>query len=154
MPKTIEDINKSFSKVCENCIYQQHCPYQDKSACIELITIIMTQKVIANIYKRQITKTYNENGEYICNFILEYRDEKDERHLMNVFVNNFEPYIDKDVVFYLAEVEVYSKQNVVYNSSNLYLNYVKCISLVPLRSDEDIRNAKESIYRHYGKNFK
>lgn len=114
----------------------------------------MTQKVIANIYKRQITKTYNENGEYICNFILEYRDEKDERHLMNVFVNNFEPYIGKDVVFYLAEVEVYSKQNVVYNSSNLYLNYVKCISLVPLRSDEDIRNAKESIYRHYGENFK
>lgn len=114
----------------------------------------MTQKVIANIYKRQITKTYNENGEYVCNFILEYRDKKDERHLMNVFVNNFEPYIGKDVVFYLAEVEVYSKQNVVYNSSNLYLNYVKCISLVPLRSDEDIRNAKESIYRHYGKDFK
>lgn len=72
----------------------------------------MTQKVIANIYKRQITKTYNENGEYVCNFILEYRDEKDERHLMNVFVNNFEPYIDKDVTFYLAEVEVYSIQNV------------------------------------------
>lgn len=43
MPKTIEDINKSFSKVCENCIYQQHCPYQDKSACIELITIHDTE---------------------------------------------------------------------------------------------------------------
>ena len=63
----------------------------------------MTQKVIANIYKRQITKTYNENGEYVCNFILEYRDEKDERHLMNVFVNNFEPYIGKDVVFYFIK---------------------------------------------------
>lgn len=36
MPRTIKDINKSFSKVCENCIYQQHCPYQDKSACIEV----------------------------------------------------------------------------------------------------------------------
>lgn len=36
MPKTIEDINKNSSKVCENCIYQQHCPYQDKSACIEV----------------------------------------------------------------------------------------------------------------------
>lgn len=36
MPKTIEDINKSFSKVCESCAYQQNCPYQDKSACIEV----------------------------------------------------------------------------------------------------------------------
>lgn len=36
----------------------------------------MTQKVIANIHKRQVTKTYNENGIYICNFVLEYRDEK------------------------------------------------------------------------------
>lgn len=114
----------------------------------------MTQKVIANIHKRQVTKTYNENGIYICNFVLEYRDEKDKRHLMNVFINNFEPYIGKDVAFYLAEVEVYSIQNVKYNSSNLYLNYVKCISLVPLRSDEDIRNAKESIYRHYEKDIK
>lgn len=36
----------------------------------------MVQKVIANIHKRQVTKTYKENGEYICNFRLEYRDEK------------------------------------------------------------------------------
>lgn len=36
MPRTIKDINKSFSKVCESCIYQQNCPYQDKSACIEV----------------------------------------------------------------------------------------------------------------------
>lgn len=36
MPKTIEDINKSFSKVCESCTYRQHCPYQDKSSCIEV----------------------------------------------------------------------------------------------------------------------
>lgn len=36
MPKTIKDINKSFSKVCESCTYQQHCSYQDKSACIEV----------------------------------------------------------------------------------------------------------------------
>lgn len=36
MPRTIKDINKSFSKVCESCAYQQNCPYQDKSACIEV----------------------------------------------------------------------------------------------------------------------
>ena len=30
----------------------------------------MTQKVIANIYKRQVTKTYNENGIYI--YIISY----------------------------------------------------------------------------------
>lgn len=36
MPKTIEDINKSFSKACESCVFQQDCPYQDKSACIEV----------------------------------------------------------------------------------------------------------------------
>lgn len=114
----------------------------------------MTQKVIANIHKRQVTKTYNENGIYICNFVLEYRDEKDERHLMSVFTCNFEPYIDKDITFYLAEVEVYSKQNVTYNSLSLYLNHIKCLSLIPLRSNEDIRNAKESIYRHYEKDIK
>lgn len=108
----------------------------------------MTQKVIANVHKRQVTKTYKENGEYICNFRLEYRDEKDQQHLMSVFAYNFEPYIDKDITFYLAEVEVYSTQNVKYNSSNLYLNQVRCLSLIPLR-DEDMRHAKESIYRHY-----
>lgn len=69
-------------------------------------------------------------------------------------MNDFEPYIGKDVAFYLAEVEVYSKQNVTYNLPNVYLNHVKCISLVPLRNDEDIRNAKESIYRHYEKDIK
>ena len=105
----------------------------------------MVQKVIVNIHKRQVTKTYKENGEYICNFRLEYRD---EQHLMSVFAYNFEPYIDKDITFYLAEVEVYSTQNVKYNSSNLYLNQVRCLSLVPLR-DEDMRHARESIYRHY-----
>lgn len=36
MPRTIKDINKSFSKVCESCAYQQNCPYQDKSTCIEV----------------------------------------------------------------------------------------------------------------------
>lgn len=36
MPRTIKDINKSFSKVCESCAYQQNCPYQDKSVCIEV----------------------------------------------------------------------------------------------------------------------
>lgn len=36
MPKTIEDINKSFSKVCESCTYRQNCPYEDKSSCIEV----------------------------------------------------------------------------------------------------------------------
>lgn len=58
----------------------------------------MVQKVIANIHKRQVTKTYKENGEYICNFRLEYRDERDQQHLMSVFAYNFEPYIDKDII--------------------------------------------------------
>lgn len=109
----------------------------------------MTQKVIASIYKRTITKTYDEKGNFICNYVLEYRDENDNGHKMSVFQKGQEPIINQNDTFYLVELVVYSKQNVTYNNNRVYNNVVQVLSITPLRDEEDMRMAKEIIYQHY-----
>lgn len=109
----------------------------------------MIQKIIANIYQRKITKTYNENGSFVCNYILEYRDALDNGHKVSVFSVDYEPIIEKDLTFYLVEIEVYAKKNVQFNNDKLYLTQVRVLNIEPLRSELEIRNAQELIYKHY-----
>ena len=43
----------------------------------------MIQKIIAYLYQKKVTKTYNDNNDgFICNFVLEYKDKKDFVHKM------------------------------------------------------------------------
>lgn len=113
----------------------------------------MTQKVIASIYQKQITKTYNEQGGFICNFVLIYKDELGNDHKMFVYTINFEPKQVPNKNCYLVEVDIYAKQNVSYNNGKVYQALIKVMTIEPLMNDLEEKGAKEVIRRHYERKF-
>ena len=64
----------------------------------------MIQKIIAYLYQKKVTKTYNDNNDgFICNFVLEYKDKKDFVHKMACYAVNFEPVVIGKENRYLVE---------------------------------------------------
>jgi hypothetical protein len=110
---------------------------------------IMTQKVIVTLYQKKYTKQFNEDGSFLTTFVVQYRDEMDNSHLMSVFAYNFEPKVVPNQNCYLLEVEVYAKQNVQFNNDRLYLNLVKVNKMEPLMNPLEEIGAKEEIRQHY-----
>ena len=66
------------------------------------------QKIIGTIHKNQVTKIYDNEGHFVCTFIIEYKGVDDKDHKMSVYTMNIEPHFGPLVMGYLFELEVYS----------------------------------------------
>ena len=108
----------------------------------------MIQMMIARLYKRQVIKTYNENKTFVCNFVLEYRDEFDNLHKVSCFMYNQEP-IAIENNRYLVELEIYATQNVTYKSDRVWLTQSRVLKMEPLMNELEEIGAKEIIKKHY-----
>ena len=110
----------------------------------------MIQKIIACLYQKKVTKTYNDNnGGFICNFVLEYRDKKDSVHKMACHAVNFEPAVVGKENRYLVEVDVHAVQNVKYNNDRVWLPQCKVIKMDLLLRPWEIASAENEIEMHY-----
>ena len=46
------------------------------------------QKIIGTIHKNQVTKIYDNEGHFVCMFIIEYKGVDDKDHKMSVYTMN------------------------------------------------------------------
>ena len=44
----------------------------------------MIQKLIGTIHKNQVTKIYDDEGHFVCTFVIEYQGVDDQNHKMSV----------------------------------------------------------------------
>jgi len=112
----------------------------------------MIQKIIAYLYQKKVTKTYNDSNDgFICNFILEYKDKKDFVHKMACYAVNFEPIVIGKENLYYVELDVHSIQNVKYNNKRDYLNQAKVLKMDLLINPWEIDIMKKEIEKYYNK---
>lgn len=112
----------------------------------------MIQKIIAYLYQKKVTKTYNDsNDDFICNFVLEYKDKKDFVHKMACYAVNFEPIVIGKENLYYVELDVHSIQNVKYNNKRDYLNQAKVLKMDLLINPWEIDIMKKEIEKYYNK---
>lgn len=110
----------------------------------------MIQKIIAYLYQKKVTKTYNDNNDgFICNFVLEYKDKGDFVHKMACYAVNFEPVVIGKENRYLVEVDVHAVQNVKYNNDRVWLPQCKVIKMDLLLQPWEITSAEKEIERYY-----
>lgn len=112
----------------------------------------MIQKIIAYLYQKKVTKTYNDSNDgFICNFVLEYKDKKDFVHKMACYAVNFEPIVIGKENLYYVELDVHSIQNVKYNNKRDYLNQAKVLKMDLLINPWEIDIMKKEIEKYYNK---
>lgn len=110
----------------------------------------MIQKIIAYLYQKKVTKTYNDNNDgFICNFVLEYKDKGDFVHKMACYAVNFEPVVIGKENRYLVEVDVHAVQNVKYNNDRVWLPQCKVIKMDLLLQPWEITSVEKEIERYY-----
>ena len=84
----------------------------------------MIQKLIAYLYQKKVTKTYNDNNDgFIC------KDKKDFVHKMACYAVNFEPVVIGKENRYLVEVDVHAVQNVKYNNDRVWMPQCKVMKM-------------------------
>lgn len=110
----------------------------------------MIQKIIACLYQKKVTKTYNDSNDgFICNFVLEYKDKKDSVHKMACYAVNFEPVVIGKENRYLVEADVHAVQNVRYNNDRVWLPQCKVIKMDLLLQPWEITSAENEIEMYY-----
>ena len=110
----------------------------------------MIQKIIAYLYQKKVTKTYNDNNDgFICNFVLEYKDKGDFVHKMACYAVNFEPVVIGKENRYFVEVDVHAVQNVKYTNDRVWLPQCKVIKMDLLLQPWEITSAEKEIKRYY-----
>lgn len=112
----------------------------------------MVQKLLAHLYQKRVTKTYNDNNDgYICNFALTYKDENENYHNVSCYSVNFEPIVIGKENLYYVELDVHSIQNVKYNNKRDYLNQAKVLKMDLLINPWEIDIMKKEIEKYYNK---
>lgn len=115
----------------------------------------MIQKIIAYLYQKKVTKTYNDNNDgFICNFVLEYKDKGDFVHKMACYAVNFEPVVIGKENRYFVEVDVHAVQNVKYNNDRVWLPQCKVIKMDLLLQPWELTTAEKEIERYYAEQRK
>lgn len=112
----------------------------------------MVQKLLAHLYQKRVTKTYNDNNDgYTCNFVLTYKDENENYHNVSCYSVNFEPIVIGKENLYYVELDVHSIQNVKYNNKRDYLNQAKVLKMDLLINPWEIDIMKKEIEKYYNK---
>lgn len=106
----------------------------------------MIQKIIAYLYQKKVTKTYNDSNDgFICNFVLEYKDKGGFVHKMACYAVNFEPVVIGKENRYFVEVDVHAVQNVKYNNDRVWLPQCKVIKMDLLLQPWEITSVEKEI---------
>lgn len=112
----------------------------------------MIQKLLAYLYQKRVTKTYNDNNDgFICNFVLTYKDKNENYHNVSCYSVNFEPIVIGKENLYYVELDVHSIQNVKYNNKRDYLNQAKVLKMDLLINPWEIDIMKKEIEKYYNK---
>lgn len=110
----------------------------------------MIQKLIANLYQRKVTKTYNDNNDgFICNFVLEYEDKMENYHKMFCYAVNMEPVVFPKDNRYYVEVDVHAVQNVKYNNDRVWMPQCRVMKMTPLLNPWEMTPTEKEIERYY-----
>lgn len=112
----------------------------------------MIQKLLAHLYQKRVTKTYNDNNDgFICNFVLTYKDENENYHNVSCYSVNFEPIVIGKENLYYVELDVHSIQNIKFNNKRDYLNQAKVLKMDLLINPWEIDIMKKEIEKYYNK---
>lgn len=106
------------------------------------------QKVIAKIYRKQVSKIYSEDR-FICNFVLEYMNHLNESSKMFCHLINSEPIIDSTTTWYLVELEVNSYPNTKFNNGQAYVPQVRVYSIEPIKTQSEFEAAAIEVENWY-----
>lgn len=115
----------------------------------------MIQKIIAYLYQKKVTKTYNDSNDgFICNFVLEYKDKEDFVHKMACYAVNFEPIVIGSENRYFVEVDVHAVQNVRYNNDRVWMPQCRVMKMDLLLQPWELTTAEKEIERYYAEQRK
>lgn len=110
----------------------------------------MIQKIIAYLYQKKVTKTYNDSNDgFICNFVLEYKDKKGFVHKIACYAVNFEPVVIGKENRYFVEVDVHAVQNVKYNNDRVWMPQCKVMKMDLLLQPWELTLAENEIEMYY-----
>ena len=109
----------------------------------------MIQKIIAYLYQKKVTKTYNDNNDgFICNFVLEYKDKGDFVHRWHAMPSTLNPLLlEREPLF--GRGGCACVQNVKYNNDRVWLPQCKVIKMDLLLQPWEITSVEKEIERYY-----
>lgn len=109
----------------------------------------MIQKLIGTIHKNQVTKIYDDEGHFVCTFVIEYQGVDDKDHKMSVYTTNIEPHFGPLVMGYLFELEVYSIPNTTINNGKAYTPKIRVFSVQELTGNLEVIGVQETVNQWY-----